>query len=87
MANAAPIGWKRRRGGPRAEVAVRVFGEGERKGSGSESRWGTRLRDLAMRGPGAAMQRFLGPLLCLCALRLPAGSGAAARGLDVASYR
>lgn len=40
-----------------------------------------------MRGPGAAMQRFLGPLLCLCALRLPAGGGAAARGLDVASYR
>ncbi|NXE69549.1 EDEM2 protein, partial [Calcarius ornatus] len=36
---------------------------------------------------GAAMRRFLGPLFCLLALRLPAGSGAAARGLDVASYR
>uniref|UniRef100_A0A8C5X3W4 alpha-1,2-Mannosidase n=1 Tax=Malurus cyaneus samueli TaxID=2593467 RepID=A0A8C5X3W4_9PASS len=40
-----------------------------------------------MRGPGAAMLRFLGPLLCLWALRLPAGTGAAGRGLDVASYR
>ncbi|XP_039936150.1 ER degradation-enhancing alpha-mannosidase-like protein 2 [Hirundo rustica] len=40
-----------------------------------------------MRGPGAAVQLFLGPLLCLWALRLPAGNGAAARGLDVASYR
>ncbi|XP_064247477.1 ER degradation-enhancing alpha-mannosidase-like protein 2 isoform X3 [Passer domesticus] len=40
-----------------------------------------------MRGPGAAVRRFLGPLLCLLALRLPAGGGAAARGLDVASYR
>ncbi|NXC58872.1 EDEM2 protein, partial [Aleadryas rufinucha] len=36
---------------------------------------------------GTAMQRFLGPLLCLWALRLPAGTGAAARGLDIASYR
>lgn len=45
------------------------------------------MRDPAMRGPGAAMQRFLGPLLCLWALRLPAGTGTAARGLDVASYR
>lgn len=40
-----------------------------------------------MRAPGAAMRRFLGPLLCLLALRLPASSGATARGLDVASYR
>lgn len=62
---------------------MRALGEGERQGSGS----GSRLKVPAMRGPGAAMQRFLGPLLCLCALRLPAGSGAAARGLDVASYR
>lgn len=46
-----------------------------------------RVRDAAMAGPGAAVQRFLGPLLCLWVLRLPAGSGAAARGLDVASYR
>ncbi|NXN56617.1 EDEM2 protein, partial [Rynchops niger] len=38
----------------------------------------------------AAMLRSLGSLFCLWALRLPvapAGSGAAARGLDVASYR
>ncbi|XP_017692627.1 PREDICTED: ER degradation-enhancing alpha-mannosidase-like protein 2 [Lepidothrix coronata] len=40
-----------------------------------------------MRGPGAAVLRCLGSLLCLWALRLPAGPGAAARGLDVASYR
>lgn len=39
---------------------------------------------------GAAMLRSLGSFLCLWALRLPVppvGSGAAARGLDVASYR
>lgn len=34
-----------------------------------------------------ALLRSLGSLLCLCALRIPAGPGAAARGLDVASYR
>ncbi|NWS75397.1 EDEM2 protein, partial [Crotophaga sulcirostris] len=34
-----------------------------------------------------AALRSLGPLLCLWALRLPTGPGAAARPLDIASYR
>lgn len=44
----------------------------------------------ARRGAAMSLLRGLGSLLCLCALRLPAppaGPGAAARGLDVASYR
>lgn len=58
--------------------------------AGGRGRGGAAAGEAAAAAAGAAMLRSLGPLLCLWALRLPAlpaGTGAAARGLDVASYR